>query len=986
MKKMMLGKALRKRSTRAELVDQGIFKEQSSQQMQMEQNMNKVKLGNALRKRSTRAELSAQGILIEQTGKQLEAERNMNKSMLNRRFSQRPAVDQLATLGIYREDDSERLQLERQLISSQLNKALSRRMSRQEQGNVHGHGHDVDVMDEDVLAVVFQRLAGKTELLSLEKIRAWEEVQNQLRNKKLSEGELLKVFHETDSDKDGSITFFEFLLFLRALEERQKAKAKPARRKSLMSIKRKGSLLENATSVGRNESLKGVLLKKMRARPEVQQLHAQGIYRAHNASPAASLLERNLMTNKLKASLSRRQSRDQLVAQGILKEQSSQQVEMQQNMQKAMLGRRLSNRPERSQLESQGIFKEQSARQASMEKNMAKSMLSRKLSNRPDKQQLENIGVYQKASSANIALERSLIASQLTRALRRRPSRELLEGKGILEEDEFAIMFRTISNSDELLSLEDLQSWDIVAEQIETGGLAADVLPKVFGEVDGDNDGMINFSQFLTVLELTDILQKQNDEHQEDSPAEKLRKRRMFRQKQKRDKDKGEGELIKESSLKSALLQKMRLRPEMQQLTASGILKEGRSPAAQLLERNLIAANLQRGLQSRRTEGDLKQLGIMKTNSAQQTVLELGMNKAMLGKALSRRSSKAELTALGIYRDASSSAVDLERNMQKALLGRKLSHRPDKEQLQNLGIYRQETATAMKLNAGLIQRKLSLSLDSRPEKDALMAQGILKDATSKSVELERNMQKALLGRRLSNRPDKEQLQNLGIYKQGHDKSAGLQRNLLGSQLNRKLSTRTQLDELQKLGIYKETTSQAGALERSLIENQLNRALGRRKSRADVEAAGILKKIDSATLEADKQTITAQLNQALGRRQTHADLKLSGIIPDVLAVAFKEICGETECAKLEQLKDMKGLKDMLQEGGISEEKLVTIFEEVDTDKDGEINFSQFLSLTERIEVEGQRRTQIRWTESQKNARRKTAPLVPYCLAKSKQGLP
>jgi len=122
----------------------------------------------------------------------------------------------------------------------------------------------------------------------------------------------------------------------------------------------------------------------------------------------------------------------------------------------------------------------------------------------------------------------------------------------------------------------------------------------------------------------------------------------------------------------------------------------------------------------------------------------------------------------------------------------------------------------------------------------------------------------------------------------------------------------------------------------------------------VEAAGILKKMDSATLEEDRQMITSQLNQALGRRQTHADLKLAGIIPDVLAIAFKEICGETECTKLEQLKGMKGLKDMLKEGGVGEEQLGQIFKEVDTDNDGEINFSQFLLLTQRVEVAGQKK--------------------------------
>ena len=135
---------------------------------------------------------------------------------------------------------------------------------------------------------------------------------------------------------------------------------------------------------------------------------------------------------------------------------------------------------------------------------------------------------------------------------------------------------------------------------------------------------------------------------------------------------------------------------------------------------------------------------------------------------------------------------------------------------------------------------------------------------------------------------------------------------------------------------------------------MNRALGRRKSRADVEAAGILKKMDATTLEDDRQTITSQLNHALGRRQTHADLKLAGIIPDVLAVAFKQICGETECAKLAQLKEMKGLKDLLKDGGVNEEQLSQMFDEVDTDRCGEINFSEFLLLTQKVEVAGQQK--------------------------------
>ena len=53
-------------------------------------------------------------------------------------------------------------------------------MSRQAEGGAPPGGtgqQQPDVMDEDVLAIVFQQLSGKTELLSLEKLRGWEEVQ-----------------------------------------------------------------------------------------------------------------------------------------------------------------------------------------------------------------------------------------------------------------------------------------------------------------------------------------------------------------------------------------------------------------------------------------------------------------------------------------------------------------------------------------------------------------------------------------------------------------------------------------------------------------------------------------------------------------------------------------------------------------------------------------------------------------------------------------
>jgi Ca2+-binding EF-hand superfamily protein len=950
MKKMMLGKALAGRPERASLTAQGILQNQSATQNTLQKNLRKSMLGQALSNRPERESLEAQGIVLDASPAKKELEKNLNANMLNRRFSQRPALEQLEQLGIYRNATSEKIDMERQLISSQLNKTLGRRLSKQVDAEA---GDEKKVMEEDILAIVFEQLADNTSLLGLSKLQAWDEVQSQMRSKKISEGELSKCFHDCDSDKDGKITFSEFLLLLKALEERQQAKAPPARRKSLMSIKRRGTLLENAASVGRCESLKGVLLKKMASRPEVEQLRNQGIYKAGNRSPATVLLERNLLANKLKASLADRTSRDKLVDQGVLKTDSPAKLNMEKNMQKAVIGRSLANRPSMEVLQAQGIIKEQDARQQKMEKNIARSMLGKRLSVRPDLQQLQNQGIYHKTSDAKIQLERSLITSQLSRALTRRPSREALKGKGILEEDEFALMFKSICDDQELLSLALLSEWEVVKEQLSDGSLNHEILGRAFAEVDSDADGSIDFSQFLALLELTELLQKQQTEDREDSPAEKLRKRRQYRQRKQEDKAKGGGVLNEQATLKSSLLSKIKHRPTMDMLQAKGIMS-GQSPAAQLLERNLISSSLKQKMESRRDQATLEQLGILKSSSSRMEQMEHNMKKTMLGKALSKRSSKVELESQGIYMEGTAVSLGLERNVQKGMLARRLSNRPDKEQLQNLGIYQTGSVVSRNLEQGLLQRRLSSALDSRPEKEQLVNQGIYMNQTSSQIGMQQSMSKMLLNRRLSNRPDVQELQNLGIYKaEGPGgRGASLERNLKSSMLARQLGTRLELEQLQNMGIYKEMETAPTEEDRKVIENQLNSSLGNRRSKEAMEAAGILKAdTSSKSMALERNLISSQLSRALGKssRKTHADLKLSGIIPDALAIGFKEICSDDETATLEQLKTMKGFNESLSEGGISEDQLSLIFAQADSDGDGLINFSQFMILTDQVEV-------------------------------------
>jgi len=950
MKKMMLGKALAGRPERASLTAQGILEGQTGTQKMLQQNLRKSMLGQALSNRPERQSLVADGIVIDSSSAQQDLQKNLNASMLNRRFSQRPALEQLEQMGIYRNATSEKIDMERQLISSQLNKTLGRRLSKQADSEGQEEGK---VMEEDILAIVFEQLADNTSLLSFSKLQAWDEVQSQMRSKQISDGELSKVFHDCDGDQDGKITFSEFLLLLKALEERQKAKAPPARRKSLMSIKRRGTLLENAASVGRCESLKGILLKKMASRPEVEQLRNKGIYKTGNRSPATVLLERNLVANKLKSSLAERISRDKLVDQGILKTSSPAKLNMEQSMQKAIIGRSLANRPSLDMLQAQGIMKEQGARQQTMEKNIARTMLGKRLSTRPDLQQLQNQGIYHKTSDAKNQLERSLITSQLSRALTRRPSREALEGKGILEEDEFALMFKSICDDQELLSLVLLSEWDVVKQQLNDGSLNTEILGKAFAEVDSDRDGSIDFSQFLALLELTELLQKQQTEEKEDSPAEKLRKRRQYRQRKQEQKDKGEGQLNQQSTLKASLLSKIKHRPTMDMLQAKGIIG-GQSPAAQLLERNLITSTLKQKMESRRDQATLEQLGILKASSSRMEQMEHNMKKTMLGKALSKRSSKAELESQGIYMEGSSVSLGLERNVQKGMLARRLSNRPDIEQLQNQGIYQKGSVVSRNLEQGLLQRRLSSALDNRPEMDQLVNQGIYLNQTGAQIGMEQSMSKMLLNRRLSNRPDMQQLQNLGIYKPdgAGGRGADLERNLKSSMLARQLGTRLELEQLQNMGIYKEMETAPTEEDRKVIENQLNSSLNNRRSKAAMEAAGILK-ADTSTksMQLERNLISSQLSRALGKsaRKTHADLKLSGIIPDALAIGFKEICSEAETATLDQLKSMKGFNESLGDGGITEDQIAQIFAQADSDGDGEINFSQFMILTDQVEV-------------------------------------
>merc|ERR1711924_368408 len=223
----------------------------------------------------------------------------------------------------------------------------------------------------------------------------------------VSEAKLESMFQDVDADCDGEINFSQFLLLSQKVEVE-------GHQKGQASLGRDGPTTTAASTTKTEPSsargLGAVLSRKIQARPSMVELMNAGVMKQEK-SPAAAMLERNLIVNQLKGNLARRMSRDQLSQSGVYQDVTAQQKEMEQKMHSAMLGRALARRSSKAELEAQGILSDKKSGQAAtLQRALLKNALKNQLQSRPSISDLESEGIYQKAGDEYVVVLDEVLA------------------------------------------------------------------------------------------------------------------------------------------------------------------------------------------------------------------------------------------------------------------------------------------------------------------------------------------------------------------------------------------------------------------------------------------------------------------------------------------------------------------------------------------------------------------------------------------------
>jgi hypothetical protein len=344
-------------------------------------------------------------------------------------------------------------------------------------------------------------------------------------------------------------------------------------------------------------------------------------------------------------------------------------------------------------------------------------------------------------------------------------------------------------------------------------------------------------------------------------------------------------------SQRAMLGRKLSCRPELGELQQRGIHKgagASGSAAADAMRSKIAAGNLSRALDPTRRSSiaDLEQAGILKPHAPNPAAAaaETKLARGLLNRKLSIRPDQAELLSRGILHDSGTAGAQGDGAGELASLG-------------NLGGAR--LAAAQALEKQMMQDNLGRRLSIRPDVDALVARGILAGGSA-----------------VGGRQDRADLE-----------AAEAEKTVLAAQLNRAMANRPSADALQKRGVLGVGGGRGGAgggamsggggnalaLERQMISDQLAKALKQRPSKAEVAA--------------DKKGIFAS---------------------EALALGFAHAADEaSELATLEQLRAIPEIGALLAEGKVEEPELRTFFSALDADKDGALNFSQFLQLMDEL---------------------------------------
>uniref|UniRef100_A0A7S2BRC9 EF-hand domain-containing protein n=1 Tax=Octactis speculum TaxID=3111310 RepID=A0A7S2BRC9_9STRA len=322
------------------------------------------------------------------------------------------------------------------------------------------------------------------------------------------------------------------------------------------------------------------------------------------------------------------------------------------NLQKDALSRKMTARSDITELKEKNIIFKDDGKSKELEKSLHSSMLNRALSGRTDKAELEERGIIKDPMHVYVVLEEEKfnICEKLQKFMLVRPTSDVLHQRGILEEDELAIVFKKLVGEEEELTLGALLGYMAAMEVRVPDGFR-----EKFSIADQNQDGNISFNEFLELINAANI---------------------SFEEDESNDEKTQEG-----SSVKFALLENLRRRSNYDDLVSRSILRESGSPAAALLERNLIKNRLKLNLAERSSPEELSRRGLLTEDTHPEDARQRrGSSASILEATLNSRPDAARMKDIGMIKNP------LEQKLNAASLGRKLQMRGNAADLRKRGI------------------------------------------------------------------------------------------------------------------------------------------------------------------------------------------------------------------------------------------------------------------------------------------------------------
>ncbi|KAG5175507.1 hypothetical protein JKP88DRAFT_351430 [Tribonema minus] len=374
-------------------------------------------------------------------------------------------------------------------------------------------------------------------------------------------------------------------------------------------------------------------------------------------------------------------------------------------------------------------------------------------------------------------------------------------------------------------------------------------------------------------------------------------------------------------------------------------------PYAAAVERERAAAALQQGLSASASIAQLQADHTLSPRAA--AAAERERAAAALQQGLSARAGVAELQAQGIYvTPLDAMRAQLEHSMTCDALSHALApggRRPSVESLKAAGIMREGGAAQVALEKAMVADQVAAGLRSRPTPAEAADRGLITADGAPVLD------------------DAEQQKHEAMKRR---------QDLMAAQVGEQLAKREPLENLSNKGIYMTATPQARGVERAFVTHKLAGALAHRPDQEQLENKGVLMGLESpAQVREQHREARNALEGALATRPSYAELEEQGYLEvdqleleeqgylevDQLEAWFNEMAEQQQngsaaaaaptvpCSAVEACEQVQA---MVTAGTTTKEAIAATLQEVDAAGAGRLTFAQFLTFVDAIDVKAE----------------------------------